>query len=87
MEIQILGTIVPKLKENLLMRLVGPTNQFQKILGDEYTVLEEGLGGRTSVFEDPLTEGLCGLSALSTVFLSLMPIDMAIIMLGTSDCY
>ena len=62
------------------------TNQLQNMLGDAYTVIEEGLGGRTTVFEDPLTEGLCGLSALSTIFLSQMPIDLAIIMLGTNDC-
>jgi lysophospholipase L1-like esterase len=62
------------------------TNQLQKLLGDEYTIMEEGLGGRTSVFEDPLTEGLCGIKALSTVFLSQMPIDLAIVMLGTNDC-
>ena len=30
----------------------------QKFLGDEYLVIEEGLPGRTTVFEDPLHEGI-----------------------------
>ncbi len=62
------------------------TNQLHNLLGDAYTVIEEGLGGRTTVFDDPLLEGLNGLSSLVTVFRSQMPIDMAIIMLGTNDC-
>ena len=36
----------------------------EKYLGDGYIVREEGLSGRTTVFEDPLFEGLCGLSAI-----------------------
>lgn len=31
-------------------------------LGDSYRVIEEGLPGRTSVSEDPLFEGLAGIS-------------------------
>lgn len=34
----------------------------EKYLGEEYRVMEEGLSGRTTVFEDPLFEGLSGLS-------------------------
>ena len=36
----------------------------EKYLGEGYIVREEGLSGRTTVFEDPLFEGLCGLSAI-----------------------
>ena len=33
----------------------------QKNLGEDYLVLEEGLSGRTTCFNDPLFEGLSGL--------------------------
>ena len=55
------------------------------LLGDEYLVLEEGLGGRTTVFRDPLTEGLCGLDAIFPVLMSHKPVDLLIVMLGTND--
>ncbi len=54
-------------------------------LGPEYLVIEEGLGGRTTVFQDPLTEGMCGLDVLFPVMMSHEPLDLMIIMLGTND--
>lgn len=57
----------------------------QKELGEGYTVIEEGLCGRTTVFEDPLNEGLCGLSYLYPCLMSHSLIDVLIIMLGTND--
>ncbi len=54
-------------------------------LGDDYLVLEEGLGGRTTVFQDPLTEGLCGIDVIFPVLMSHEPVDLLIIMLGTND--
>lgn len=56
-----------------------------KHLGSEYLVLEEGLGGRTSVYHDPLTEGMCGLDVLFPIMMSHKPLDLMIIMLGTND--
>ena len=56
-----------------------------KLLGEEYLVLEEGLGGRTTVFQDPLTEGLCGIDVIFPVLMSHEPVDLLIIMLGTND--
>jgi len=56
-----------------------------KHLGSEYLVLEEGLGGRTSVYPDPLTEGMCGLDVLFPIMMSHEPLDLMIIMLGTND--
>ena len=58
----------------------------QKRLGDDYLVMEEGVNGRTAVFEDPLTEGLNGLTALAPVLLAHQPLDLLILMLGTNDC-
>lgn len=55
-------------------------------LGEEYTVIEEGLCGRTAVFDDPLNEGMNGLAYLNPCLMSHSPIDYLIIMLGTNDC-
>ena len=37
------------------------TQLLQKALGEEYLVIEEGLSGRTTVFDDPLSEHLAAL--------------------------
>ena len=58
----------------------------QKALGDRYLVIEEGLNSRTTVFEDPLGEGLRGLDAIRPVLLTHGDVDLLIIMLGTNDC-
>lgn len=62
------------------------TMQLQHILGDSYFICEEGLNGRTSVFEDPLFEGRNGFATLTPVLRSHKPLDLLIIMLGTNDC-
>lgn len=49
-------------------------------------VLEEGRNGRTTVFEDPSWEGLCGYAALLEILQAHKPLDAAILMLGTNDC-
>ncbi len=56
-----------------------------KYLGEDYSVKEEGLSGRTTVFSDPLFEGLDGISYISPCLLTHEPIDLLIIMLGTND--
>ncbi len=62
------------------------TRLLQQKLGDEYLVIEEGLNGRTTCFDDPLTEGLKGIDYISPCLRSHSPIDKLIIMLGTNDC-
>ena len=57
----------------------------QKILGEGYCVIAEGLNGRTTVFEDPVEYGRIGLSTLEPIFRSHQPIDLTVIMLGTND--
>ena len=49
-------------------------------------VIEEGLCGRTTVFEDALRPGRRGLSSLPGILESQHPLDGAILMLGTNDC-
>lgn len=56
-----------------------------KELGEEYDVMEEGVSGRTTVFDDPLFEGLSGLDAIHTCLMSHEPVDILVIMLGTND--
>ncbi len=61
------------------------TGRLSTLLGDGYTVIEEGLNSRTSVFDDPLGVGLNGLTYLTPCLRSHNPIDNLIIMLGTND--
>lgn len=57
----------------------------QRKLGDEYLVLEEGLGGRTTVFVDALHESMDAVGVAYPVLMSHEPVDLLIIMLGTND--
>lgn len=62
------------------------TGQLWRALGKDYTVIEEGLCGRTTVFEDPLNEGLNGLTYITPCLMTHNPVDYLVIMLGTNDC-
>lgn len=57
----------------------------QNALGEAYLVIEEGLSGRTTVFDDPLEEGLRGLDDISGCMRTHKPIDLLVVMLGTND--
>lgn len=57
----------------------------QKKLGEDYLILEEGLSGRTTCFDDPIQEGLSGLNYIYPCLMSHEPVDLLIIMLGTND--
>lgn len=57
----------------------------QKELRTSCHIIEEGLGGRTTVWDDPLAQGRNGLSALPMLLDTHKPLDMVIIMLGTND--
>lgn len=60
--------------------------QLQQLLGPNYLIQEAGLCGRTSVFEDPLSEGLNGLTTLLPTLQTHAPLDLMVLMLGTNDC-
>ena len=49
-------------------------------------IIEEGLCGRTTIFEDELRPGRKGLDMLPVLLETHNPLDAAIIMLGTNDC-
>ena len=51
-----------------------------------YRVIEEGLCGRTSVFEDVVRKGRKGIDWLPILLEAHSPIDIIVIMLGTNDC-
>ncbi len=62
------------------------TMRLSELLGNDYQVVEEGLCGRTTVFDDPLFNGLNGLKYLPISLDSHKPLDTLVIMLGTNDC-
>lgn len=57
----------------------------QKNLGEDYLILEEGLSGRTTCFQDPIHEALSGLDYIYPCLMSHEPVDLLVIMLGTND--
>jgi lysophospholipase L1-like esterase len=57
----------------------------QAELGTEYRVIDEGLGGRTTVREDPVEENRCGKQHLIPILDSHAPLHLVIIFLGTND--
>ncbi len=59
----------------------------QSILGEEYTIIEEGLGARTTMFDDPRPEFPLrnGVETLPIILDSHSPLSFVIIMLGTTD--
>lgn len=56
-----------------------------KILGEGYNVIEEGLNGRTTVFEDPFRTGLTAAGYVTPCLMSHRPVSLLIVMLGTND--
>lgn len=61
------------------------TGRLQTLLGNGYAVVEEGLNGRTTVWDDPVENRLAGITYLYPCLDSQSPLDLVIIMLGTND--
>ena len=59
----------------------------QRELGDDVHVIEEGLNGRTTVFEDPFEPGRNGMAHLPIVLKTHAPLDLVIVWLGTNDLF
>ena len=57
----------------------------QHALGADFNVIEEGLNGRTTAFDEPFREGRNARKSLLAVLESHAPLDLLIIMLGTND--
>ena len=58
----------------------------EKLNKEKYRVIEEGLCGRTTVFEDPLRDGRKGTALLPTLLETHAQVDVITLMLGTNDC-
>lgn len=57
-----------------------------KLNSAEFRVIEEGLCGRTTVFEDESRAGRAGNTILPIILESHSPVSLVILMLGTNDC-
>ena len=63
------------------------TGILSEMLGHrDYEVIEEGLVGRTTVFEDSTRLGRNGSKLLPILLESHGPVDTVVLMLGTNDC-
>ncbi|MCI8431368.1 MAG: SGNH/GDSL hydrolase family protein [Lachnospiraceae bacterium] len=60
--------------------------RLQELLGSEYQVIEEGLCGRTTAFEDMTEPGRNGLDRVREAVERSLPLDVLVIMLGSNDC-
>jgi lysophospholipase L1-like esterase len=61
------------------------TGVLRRELGEGYLVVEEGLNGRTTVWDDPIEGYKNGKEYLIPCLETHKPIDLVIIMLGTND--
>lgn len=61
------------------------TGRLQKLLGKEYSVIEEGLGDRTTDLDSPERADCNGRTYFQPCLRSHSPLDMVVIMLGTND--
>lgn len=60
--------------------------RLQELLGSEYQVIEEGLCGRTTAFDDRTEPGRSGLDRIRDAVEQNQPLDLLMIMLGSNDC-
>ncbi|MGA7902106.1 MAG: SGNH/GDSL hydrolase family protein [Terrimicrobiaceae bacterium] len=61
------------------------TGVLRENLGTDYEIIEEGLNGRTTVWDDPIEGSKNGKEHLIPILMSHKPIDLVAIMLGTND--
>lgn len=66
-------------------RSVRYPGRLQMLLGDGYSVIEEGCNGRTTIHDDPVDGWKNGLDYLRPCLNSHKPVDIVIMMLGSND--
>lgn len=63
------------------------TGVLAELLGPEYEIIEDGISGRTTVWDDPYVSWRNGLKGLGYSLLRSKPIDLVVMMLGCNDLY
>ena len=61
------------------------TGVCRRLLTDGFRILEDGINGRTTVFEDPYVPYRCGRPALCYALMAQRPLDALVLYLGTND--
>lgn len=61
------------------------TRLLQKHMGLEYYIIEEGLNGRTTIYDDEEMKNVNGSRYLEVSIATHRPLDLVILMLGTND--
>ena len=59
--------------------------RLQILLGNDYTVIEEGCNGRTTIYDDPIEGWKNGKDYLKPCLNSHKPVDIVTLMLGSND--
>ena len=78
--------LIPKTSERYSWGVRWTSILQEKLYDKDVRVLEEGLCGRTTVFDDAYRKNRNGLKSLPEILETSYPIDAAVIMLGTNDC-
>ena len=76
---------IPASAEERYPRDIRWTGVLQRLLGEDYYVIEDGLNGRTTCFDDPTWPGRNGYRQIYSALETHFPIDLVIIMLGSND--
>src|SRR3990167_96551 len=61
------------------------TGRLQKLLGDNFYVIEEGLNGRTTNIDSPIPPDRNGKTYLASCLYTHSPLDLVVLMLGGND--
>lgn len=61
------------------------TGRLRSLLPDQYEIIESGLNGRTTAYDDGFDGYSCGSKALPILLKTHDPIDLVVLMLGTND--
>ncbi|ADZ93013.1 SGNH/GDSL hydrolase family protein [Marinomonas mediterranea] len=61
------------------------TSILEELLGNDHQVINYGLPGRTTIWEDPFRDGRNGVSYIQAALETFGPVDVLVLMLGTND--
>ena len=78
--------LIPKTDERYPWKVRWTSILNEKLGLENYRIIEEGLCGRTTIFDDPLRKSRCGIQMLPSILETNRPLDIVVIMLGTNDC-